>query len=459
MNSLALRSTRVVTPEGVRAATLEVREGTIVALHAHAAAPSGLPLHEADDAVIMPGLVDTHVHINEPGRTTWEGFASATRAAAAGGVTTVVDMPLNSIPPTVTRAALDAKRSAARGKCAVDVGFLGGVVGDGSPEHIHSNASELPGLHEAGVLGFKCFLVPSGVDEFPPVFANDLGVPLEVLAPLHAVLMAHCELIGPILAADPPLATRSYAEYLASRPVEAERQGVTRLLDSAEMHGGRVHIVHLSSAASLPLIGRVRRLGLHVTVETCPHYLHFCAEDVPDGATEFKCAPPIRERAEREALWDALAEGAIDQVVSDHSPCPPEMKHRDSGDFMAAWGGIASLQLGLPVVWTGMRARGLPLERLAEWMSAAPARLVGLAHRKGRIAPGHDADFVVWTPELEFTVHAEALLHRHPLTPYLGARLFGVVNATYLRGRRVFTRGLGVEGVHGQLLQRESAAA
>jgi allantoinase len=314
-------------------------------------------------------------------------------------------------------------------------------------------------LHVAGVLGFKCFLLPSGVDEFPPVSETDLVAPLGVLAPLHAVLMAHCELIGPILAADPPPATRSYARYLASRPIEAERQGVTLLLRMAAAHGARVHVVHLSSTASLPLIAAARARGVDATVETCPHYLHFCAEDVPEGATEFKCAPPIRERAEREALWDALANGAIDQVVSDHSPCPPALKHPESGDFMAAWGGIASLQLGLPVVWTGMRTRGLPLERLAEWMSAAPARLLGLAHRKGRIAPGHDADLVVWTPEQEFTVRADALLQRHPITPYLGVRLFGVVNATYLRGRRVFTRGLGVEGVHGQLLQRESVAA
>lgn len=459
MNSLALRSRRVVTPEGVRAATLEVREGTIVAVHAHEAVPGGIPLHEADDAVIMPGLVDSHVHVNEPGRTAWEGFATATRAAAAGGVTTVVDMPLNSIPATVTSAALAAKRAAARGKCAVDVGFLGGVVGRGLPGLAPGNADELAGLHAAGVLGFKCFLVPSGVDEFPAIDEAGLVAPLDILAPLDAVLMAHCELPGPIRAARAPLATRSYADYLASRPAEAEVAAVTLMLRLAERHGARVHIVHLSSAASLRSIAPARARGVRVTVETCPHYLHFSADDVPEGATEFKCAPPIRDRAEREALWDALAAGAIDQVVSDHSPCPPAMKQRESGDFMAAWGGIASLQHGLPVVWTGMRARGLPLERLAEWMSAAPARLLGLAHRKGRIAPGHDADFVVWTPEQEFTVRAEALLQRHPLTPYLGVRLFGVVNATYVRGRRVFTRGLGVEGVHGQLLHREPVAA
>lgn len=440
-----------MTPSGVRPAVIEVRGGIIVAVHAFEATPAGLPLVEVGDAVVMPGLVDTHVHMNEPGRTVWEGFASATRAAAAGGVTTLVDMPLNSVPPTVSRGALAAKRSAAKSQCAVDVGFLGGIV--------PGKLLEIGGLRDDGVLGYKCFLVPSGVDEFPAVDERVLSEALAVLAPLGALLMAHCELPGPLALAPAPAATRAYAEYLASRPAEAETEAVALLLRLAEQHGARVHVVHLSSGASLPLIGQARARGVAVTVETCPHYLHFCAEDVPDGATEYKCAPPIRGRADRDALWSALASGAVDQVVSDHSPCPPDLKQRESGDFMSAWGGIASLQLGLPIVWSGMRARGLPFERLARWMCASPAALIGLGHRKGAIAPGHDADFVVWTPEQEFTVRAEDLLHRHPLTPYLGAQLFGVVNATYLRGRRVFAHGVGVEGVHGKLLQRETIAA
>ena len=451
MSTLALRSTRVVAPDGVRPAVIEVRDGHIVALHAHDAAPVGLPLHEAHDAVIMPGLVDTHVHVNEPGRTAWEGFESATRAAAAGGVTTLVDMPLNSIPATTSRDGLASKRAAASTQCSVDVGFLGGVV--------PGNSLELRGLHEAGVLGFKCFLVPSGVEEFPPVAAADLARALAHLAPLGAVLMAHCELPGPLAAVAAPAATRSYAAYAATRPVAAESEAVALLLELAEQHRARVHVVHLSSAASLPLISAARARGVAVTVETCPHYLYFAAEDVPDGATEYKCAPPIRGRAEREALWQALAAGAIDQVVSDHSPCPPAQKQRESGDFMAAWGGIASLQLGLPVMWTSMRARQLPLERLAHWMSSAPARLVGLGHRKGSIAQGRDADFVIWSPEQEFTVRAEDLLHRHSLTPYLGTRLLGVVHATYVRGRRVYAKGSGVEGGHGQMLSREAVNA
>jgi allantoinase len=451
VSTLALRSNRVVTPEGVRPAAIEVRDGAIVALHAHDAVPEGLPVHEAHDAVIMPGLVDTHVHVNEPGRTAWEGFTSATRAAAAGGVTTLVDMPLNSIPATVNRSALGSKRAAAQGQCAVDVGFLGGVVGG----VVTARAAEIAELHDAGVLGFKCFLVPSGVDEFPPVDEAELARALTILARLNAVLMAHCELPGPIAAAGTPAATRSYAAYLATRPPEAETSAVALLLRLAEEHGARVHVVHLSSAASLPLIAAARARGVAVSVETCPHYLHFSAEDVPEGATEYKCAPPIRGRADRDALWQALAAGTINQVVSDHSPCPPAMKAREGGDFISAWGGIASLQLGLPVMWTGMRARRLPIERLADWMCTAPARLAGLGHRKGAIARGNDADFVVWTPEQEFTVCAEQLLHRHPLTPYLGARLSGVVNATYLRGQRVFAQGAGVDGARGQLLYRE----
>jgi allantoinase len=461
LSTLALRSTRVVTPEGVRPATLEVRDGTIVALHSHDAVPAGVPLHEAYDAVIMPGLVDTHVHVNEPGRTEWEGFATATRAAAAGGVTTLVDMPLNSVPATLTRAALAAKRAAAAGKCAVDVGFLGGVVGAGSGERSEAGGNDEPlaGLHEAGVLGFKCFLVPSGVDEFPPVGEAELARALARLAPLNTVLMAHCELPGPLAAAPAPPATRRYHAYLASRPAEAETAAVTLLLRLAEQHHARVHVVHVSSAGSLPLIAAARARGVAVTAETCPHYLTFTAADVPDGATEYKCAPPIRGDADRDALWRGLADGTLDQVVSDHSPCPPELKRREQGDFMAAWGGIASLQLGLPALWTGMRARGLPLERLAHWMSAAPARLVGLGHRKGAIAPGRDADLVAWSPEREFVVRAGDLLQRHPLTPYLGHTLAGVVLATWLKGERVFAQGSAVAGANGQMLHRETISA
>ncbi len=447
MTHRAFRSHRVLTPDGLRDAVVEVRGGTIVALHPHGSPPSGVPLEDLGSLVVSPGVVDTHVHVNEPGRTEWEGFASATRAAAAGGVTTLVDMPLNSVPATLDERSLAGKRAAARHACAVDVGFLGGVV--------PGNADRLAALHEAGVLGFKCFLVPSGVDEFPASSEADLARALAVLAPLGALLMAHAELPGPLAAAPAPPATRAYADYLASRPAAAEVEAVALLVRLAEEHRARVHVVHLSSAASLPLLAAARARGVQVSVETCPHYLNFAAEDVPGGATEYKCAPPIRGRDEREALWGALAAGAIDHVASDHSPCPPALKQRERGDFMAAWGGIASLQLMLPVVWSGMRARGLPLARLGGWLSAAPARLVGLERRKGALAAGRDADLVVWDPDEAFTVRAEDLLHRHPLTPYLGARLHGVVHATWLRGTRVFARDRGVDGGHGRLLHRE----
>jgi len=444
---LAIRSRRVLTPDGLRPALIEMRGGVITALYPHDAAFTGAAVHEAGDAVVMPGLVDTHVHVNEPGRSEWEGFVTATRAAAAGGVTTLVDMPLNSIPATVDVAALEAKRAAAAGRCAVNVGFLGGVI--------PGNAGALRALHEAGVMGFKCFLVPSGVDEFPACAAADIDQALVRLAPLGAVLMAHCESPTALALVSPPGTTRTYAAYAASRPAEAETEAVALLLSLAEKHHARVHVVHVSSGATLGLVATARARGVAVTAETCPHYLHFCADDVPDGATEYKCAPPIRSAADRDALWRGLEGGVLDLVVSDHSPCPCELKHREAGDFMAAWGGIASLQLGLSIVWTGMKQRGLALERLAEWMCAAPARLVGLGARRGTIAVGHDADLVAWHPEREYTVRAESLLHRHKLTPYLGAKLAGAVAATWVRGQRVYASETGVVGAAGQLLHRE----
>ncbi|MFI5310800.1 MAG: allantoinase AllB [Gemmatimonadales bacterium] len=447
MNALVLRSTRVVTPNGTAAHAILVQDGRIVDVADHGAMLPGATVVDEGDAVVMSGLVDTHVHINEPGRTEWEGFATATRAAAAGGVTTLLDMPLNSIPATTSTAALEAKRAAASGQCWVDVGFLGGVV--------PGNAIALHGLSVAGVLGFKCFLVPSGVPEFRHVGERDLRAALPMLARLGTTLMVHAELPGPIADAPPIRDPPSYGDYLASRPRAAEEEAIALVLRLVEECGARVHIVHLSSSDALPLLVAARARGVSVTVETCPHYLHFAAEDIPDGATEFKCAPPIRERSNREALWHALDAGAIDLIVSDHSPCPPAMKHRESGDFTAAWGGIASLQLGLSIIWKGMRARDIPFERLATWMSEAPARLAGLSRRKGSIAVGRDADFVVWRPERWFTVRAESLLHRYPVTPYLGARLPGVVEATYLRGERIFERGAVGAPARGTLLARE----
>ncbi|HYM82401.1 MAG TPA: allantoinase AllB [Candidatus Limnocylindria bacterium] len=433
---LRLVSRRVVTPHGVVAAAVEVRDGRIAAIVPLVHAPAAPPTHDLGEAYLLPGVVDTHVHVNEPGRTEWEGFATATQAAAAGGVTTIVDMPLNSIPPTTSVAALTRKREAASGQCAVDVAFWGGVV--------PGNAGELEGLAAAGVAGFKCFLVPSGVDEFPPVGEAELRTAMPILARLGLPLLAHAELPQPIAAAEAALAgqdPRRYDTFLASRPEVAESEAIGLLLRLCEETGCAVHVVHLSASSAVGDLRRARERGLPVTVETCPHYLTFAAEVIPDGATMFKCAPPIRGRANRERLWDALREGVIDLVASDHSPCPPEMKQLAAGDFMRAWGGIASLQLVWPVLWTQALARGFAPVELVRWMAERPARLAGLGSRKGSIVVGHDADFMVWDNAGRHDVEAEGLFQRHPQTPYLGRTLEGTVRSTYLRGRRVFHDG------------------
>lgn len=442
------RGRRVVLPGSVQPAAVHVR-GVIEAVVPFDAVPPGVRLIDLpDDAALLPGLVDTHVHINEPGRTEWEGFESATRAAAAGGVTTLVDMPLNCVPATTTAEALAAKRSAAGGRIRVDVGFWGGVV--------PGNAGALPRLAEAGVAGFKCFLAPSGVDEFPHVGEAELRQVLPILGQLELPLLVHAELPEPIAAAAASLGPgpwSDYRSYLCSRPHAAEEQAIALLVELCRAYGAPTHVVHLSSARALPLVAAARQQALPLTVESCPHYLHFAAEDIPDGATEFKCAPPIRERSNREALWGALGAGTIDLIATDHSPAAPELK--GGGDFARAWGGIASLQLGLAVVWTGARARGHSLRDVAEWMSAAPARLAGFGRRKGAIAPGCDADLVVFRPDAELLVVPEALHHRHKLTPYTGTRLLGVVEATYLRGELVYGGGKLVGAPRGVLLERE----
>ena len=423
--SLVIRGTRVLIGGSLQPAVVHIAGGVISSITSFDDAVLGEHLVDAGDDIVMPGLVDTHVHVNEPGRTEWEGFASATRAAAAGGITTLFDMPLNSIPATTSLAALEAKRLAARDRIHVDVGFIGGVV--------PGNAAELPTLAAAGVRLFKCFLVPSGVDEFPCVNENDLRDALPILAQLGATLLVHAELpehIAPTSHGDP----RHYATYLASRPVLAETDAVTMMIQLAEQFGARVHIVHVSSQHTLPLISAARARGVAITCETCPHYLTFAAEEIADGRTECKCAPPIRGGDTREALWRAVIDGEIDLIVSDHSPCPPALKSPDVGDFFQAWGGIASLQLGLPAVWHEGRRRGLDVALLSERMSAAPARLAGLEHRKGRLAPGLDADLVIWSPDAPVDVDSLTLYHRHTLTPYRGAVLTGVVRATYVRG-------------------------
>jgi allantoinase len=381
----------------------------------------------ADDEVLLPGLVDTHVHMNEPGRTDWEGFATATRAAAAGGITTILDMPLNSIPPTTNAEALRIKREEAAGQIHVDVGFWGGAV--------PGSAGFMSRLHDAGAFGFKVFLQDSGVPEFPPVDQAGLHEVMERAAALGSVVLVHAEDAAQIAAAPPP-AGRTYASYLASRPPAAEVAAIAQVIDAAERAGARAHILHLSAADALPLLEAARGRGAAITVETCPHYLALAAEGIPDGATPFKCAPPIRERANRERLWQALRDGIIDCVVSDHSPCPPAMKHLADGDFAAAWGGISSVQLSLPVVWTQARRRGFSLDDVARWMAARPAQIAGVAG-KGAIAPGLDADLTAFAPDETFSVDPVRLQHRHKVTPYAGQRLHGVVRRTWLRGTPV----------------------
>ncbi len=444
---MIIRSERVVLPGGTQPATIQVREGRIVSIGSHAERPSGVREVDAGSLVVLPGLVDTHVHINDPGRADWEGFETATRAAAAGGVTTLVDMPLNSIPATTTVAGLVAKRRAAEGRCHVDVAFWGGVV--------PGNSSQLTPLAHAGVLGFKCFLSPSGVEEFVNVSESDLREAMPVLGQLQLPLLAHAEL--PSMLQDPIGDPRRYDTWLVSRPTTAEKAAIDLLIRLAREYNIRLHIVHLASADALPAIQAARAAGTPVTVETCPHYLTFTAEEIRDGATAFKCAPPIRARDHRERLWQALADGDIDLVATDHSPAPPAMKQLESGDFIRAWGGIASLQLGLSIVWTGARARHLAIDRLAGWLAAAPARLAGLSHKKGAIAVGLDADFVIFDPDAVNAVNAASLYHRHPITPYDGARLAGRVHTTIVRGEIVYADGACQGNAAGRLLSGTSA--
>ncbi|GAA4055244.1 allantoinase AllB [Actinomadura miaoliensis] len=418
----------MVTAEGETSASVVVRGEKIVGVEPFGVAvPDADVVRLADDEVLLPGLVDTHVHVNDPGRTDWEGFASATRAAAAGGVTTLVDMPLNSIPPTVDVAALDIKRRTAAEQLFIDVGFWGGAV--------PGNVPDLRPLHEAGVFGFKCFLLHSGVDEFPPLDTRRLEAAMREIASFDGLLIVHAEDPAEIAQAPTAHGTR-YGDFLASRPREAENRAVRRTVDLARRTGCRVHILHVSSAEAVPIIAEARDQGVGVTAETCPHYLTFAAEDIPGGATQYKCCPPIRERDNRDRLWQALRDGVIDLVVSDHSPSTANLKCLDTGDFGAAWGGISSLQLGLPATWTEARARGFGLPDVVRWMAQAPALQTGM-RRKGRIAAGHDADFCVLAPDEEFLVDARELHHKNAITPYDGRRLTGVVRGTWLRGRRI----------------------
>ena len=430
--TLVVRGKRVIRPESSGPASIHIRDGVITAIDAFESVPEGAELLDAGESVVMPGLVDTHVHLNEPGRTDWEGFIPGTRAAAAGGVTTLIDMPLNSIPPTTTMRGLHAKVEAARNQCWVDVGFWGGVV--------PGNADQIEPLIAEGVFGFKCFLVPSGVDEFQHVTEADLRLALPLIAANRSLLLVHAELPGPIDLARTENSSRRYGSYLASRPRAAENEAIELSIRLSREFGARIHIVHLSSADAIPELRAARAEGLPITVETCPHYLLFSAEEIPDGATQFKCAPPIRENENRERLWRGLANGVIDFITTDHSPCPAAMKSMESGDFFQAWGGITSLQLGLSSVWTEARRRGYSLEQVVVWLSAYPARVAGLQDRKGAIEVGKDADLVLFRPDAPIE-WPHTLHHRHKLTPYEGRALMGVVERTIVRGKTIYQDG------------------
>ena len=436
MSSTAFLSRRVVTPDGIKPAAVVVENGRILDVVAADQLPAEAYVKDLGNAAILPGLVDSHVHINEPGRTEWEGFRTATRAAAAGGYTLLVDMPLNCLPATTTVAALEAKRAAANSQCQVDWMAWGGVVSD-NQEHIERLAA-------SGVLGFKCFLIHPGIDGFTMVNEQELRAALPHVVRAGLPLLVHAELPGSVDAATHRLAKEDwskYATYLQSRPDEAELSTIRLMISLCREYRFRLHIVHLATFQALEMLRAAKAEGLPVSVETCPHYLHFSSDKIPDGETLFKCAPPIRNRENREKLWQGLQEGVIDLVATDHSPCPPEMKRLDERSFRTAWGGIANLSLALPVMWTEAFARGFTLADIARWMAEGPAQLVRCDSRKGRIAKGFDADFVVFEPEAEFIAAEEHLYYRHRLSPYLGERLRGVVKATYLRGDCVFATG------------------
>lgn len=425
---LVVRASRLIGPHGERSAAVAVSGGVIemvTDIDSPLTAREEITL--AADEVLLPGLVDTHVHVNEPGRTQWEGYESATRAAQAGGITTLLDMPLNSIPPTTTTEALDVKQRSANGQCHIDVGFWGGAV----PENIGG----LRALHERGVFGFKCFMAPSGVDEFGHLDGAQLREHLREIASFDGLMIVHAEDCH-LLEQATPAQGRRFADFLASRPKQAEDDAIADVIAAAKETGARVHVLHLASAQALPAISAAKADGVRITVETCPHYLTFAAEDVPEGATQYKCCPPLREESNRQALWQALIAGDIDWAASDHSPCTPDLKCLDTGDFGQAWGGVASVQLVLPAVWTGAREHGADLSQVVDWLAQRPVAGVGLTG-KGRLEAGYVADLVVFAPDETFTVDVAALHHKNQVSPYDGRTLSGVVRATYLAGRRI----------------------
>ncbi|MEC8276381.1 MAG: allantoinase AllB [Myxococcota bacterium] len=431
--SWGLRSTHILLESGVRSGVVIIDGEKIIDVCDEA--PAGMHVFDVEDKAVMAGMVDCHVHLSEPGRTDWDGFRAATQAALCGGVTTMVDMPLNGTPVTTSVSALEEKKAALDQKLYVDIGFWGGVV--------PGNIEWLEGLMLGGALGCKAFLFPSGNDDFPASDRLTLRDAMVILKRLHVPLLVHAELEldAPCITSDPT----AYQSYLESRPAQWEVAAIELLIELCRETGCAVHVVHLSAAEALPMIASAKAEGLPLTVETCPHYLCFSAEEIQDRQTQFKCAPPIREAANRDKLWAGLLDGTIDFIVSAHSSCRSQLTKDDTGNFHEAWNGISSLQMGLPAIWTAAKARGISMERLVPWLSTRPAQLAGISHRKGKLEVGYDADLVVWDPNASFVLQPETLRFGHTNSPYLGRHFDGQIQSVYLRGRAVYHDG-GVIG-------------
>lgn len=444
-SNFLLKSKRILKSDQFFDGWLRIENGKIQDIGSGIPDPH-LELFDVGNLIVMPGLIDPHVHINEPGRIEWEGFKTATHAAAAGGITSLIEMPLNSNPVTTNALHFNLKLEAAQGKLWVNCGFWGGVV--------PGNQGELADLIQAGVFGLKAFLTHSGIDDFPNATGSDVFQALEILKPFGLPLLVHCELElphpdGNLLENNP----QSYLNYLRSRPDQWEIEAVQLMIDLCRKTGSRVHIVHISSAGALPLVRAAKIEGLPITAETCPHYLVFNSEDIPDGDTRFKCAPPIRSRENNEKLWVALADGTLDFIASDHSPAPPEIKEIESGNLKNAWGGISGLQFSLPIIWTEAQKRGFSVFDVARWLSTAPARFTGLDTKKGKIASGYDADLVVWDPDGSVEITEDSIFHRHKITPYLNMKLAGQVHQTFINGKLAFESGSFSEFPFGEILK------
>lgn len=440
-------SKNVLTPEGIKEAYIFIEDGKITDVTDKYSGDFSMSIEDFGDKVIMPGVIDTHVHINEPGRTDWEGFLTATKSAAAGGITTLVDMPLNSSPVTIDRASFEEKLISTKDKIYVNVGFYGGLI--------HGNAGKMKELIEAGVTGIKAFMIDSGIDEFPFAREEDLREAMEVISKYDIPLLVHAELESPVKQSKDydPCSFKSFVEH---RPAQWETDAVKLLIKLSEEYSCHVHIVHVAAAESLSLISKAKKDGIKITAETCPHYLYFSTDDIPDNETIYKCTPPIRDKKNQEKLWEGIENGTLDMIVSDHSPCTPDLKEINSCNFEKAWGGISGLQFSLQVVWTEAEKRGITLERVSELMSANPAKLAGLEKTKGKIAIGYDADFAVFSPNKRYKVIEKNIQHKHKVTPYSGAELCGVIESTIVNGCKVFDSGSFSGKKHGEAILRKN---